>query len=177
MGIRPRGRTAGVLMALSGVLVGSAGCASPSEMSFRQDKRMTIVSPHNGETVRPPFTVRWTMRDFTAAEPGSPVRTGTGYYAVLLDRYPMAPGKSLASLVKNGACVGVANCPDAAFLAENLNVYVTARNSYTIDSVPTSSAVGDDSAHFLTVILVDGAGRRIGESSWTVGFTAAGVDS
>ncbi|MET7694057.1 hypothetical protein ABZT06_39840 [Streptomyces sp. NPDC005483] len=173
MGRRPRGRTAGASLALSCVLAVSAGCASPSEMSFRQDKRMTIVSPHNEETVRLPFTVDWTMRDFTAVEPGSPVRSGAGYYAILLDRYPVAPGKSLASLVTNDACVGVENCPDAAFLAENLNVYVTSRTSYTINAVPTSG-VAHSSSHFLTVILVDGAGQRMGESSWTVSFTVAG---
>lgn len=164
-----------VLLALGCALL-TAGCASGSEMTFRQDKRLTIVSPGTGATVRLPVKVSWTMRDFTAVRPGSPVRAATGYYAIFLDKYPMAPGKGLGSLVTNGDCAGVTGCPDAAYLAERLNIFVTSRTSYTINTVPSSGTLGS-SSHYLTIILVDGAGRRIGDSSWTTTFTVAGAAS
>lgn len=170
MAIRPR-----VLLALGCALL-TAGCANSSEMSFRQDKRLKILSPSTNKTVRLPVTVSWTMRDFTAVRPGSPVRAGTGYYAIFLDKYPMARGKGLDSLVKNGDCAGVAGCPDAGYLAERLHVFVTSRTSYTINSVPSSGTLGS-SSHYLTVILIDGAGRRIGDSAWTTSFTVKGAAS
>lgn len=170
MAIRPR-----VLLALSCALL-TAGCASTSGMSFRQDKRLTIVSPGTNKTVRLPFTVSWTMHDFTAVRPGSQVRAGTGYYAIFLDKYPMAPGKSLGSLVKNGDCAGLTGCPDAGYLAERLHVFVTSRTSYTLNSVPSSGTLGS-SSHYLTIVLVDGSGRRIGDSSWTTSFTVKGAAS
>jgi hypothetical protein len=153
-----------------------AGCADLSQMSFRQDQRLVITSPSGGETVRLPFTVRWTMRDFTAMQPGSPVKAGTGYYAIFLDRYPMAPGKSFASLVTNNACQGEAGCPNPTFLAENMDIFVTSATSYTINAVPSGGAL-DSGSHFVTIILVDGAGKRIGDASWTDSFTVTGSGS
>jgi hypothetical protein len=162
-----------VLLAVLSTLLLASGCAGLKDAQFRQDNRLRIQSPANLATVRLPFTVSWRMTDFTPALSGPP-SSSSGQFAVFLDHYPMAPGKSLRSLVDGQlSCRGSDICEQPDYLADVLGVYVTAASSVTIDRLPARAQDGGDSGHFATIILLDTAGNRIGESVWYVSFRIA----
>jgi hypothetical protein len=147
----------------------ASGCARVGDLRFRQDDRLTFSAPQDGATVQLPLTISWTMTDFATQKRGSAVRPDSGYFAVVVDQYPMGPGKPLTDLLPDGTCTGDPTCPSPDMLETLANTYVTSTTSVTLPSVPASRY--GTSTHFAVVVLVDGSGRRIGDSSWTVNFT------
>ncbi|HZQ28579.1 MAG TPA: hypothetical protein VFA94_12840, partial [Acidimicrobiales bacterium] len=57
-----------------------AGCRAQG-LAFRQDHRITIVSPHDRAHVAAPVVVRWTVKDPVAFP-------GRGAFGVFVDRAP-----------------------------------------------------------------------------------------
>lgn len=142
--------------ALVGLVV--QACAV-SGLSFEQDDRINLQSPPANETVRLPFEVRWTARDFD------------GRYVVFFDRSPMRPNQTLRSLVpSNDPCRARTGCPDAAWLAER-DIYVTSGTTVRIEALPEERANNrSKDRHRLTVVLLDERGRRAGESAFVREF-------
>ena len=154
-------------------MVSSAGCATSLHgLQFHNDKRLKITSPRENQLVTPPFTLRWTMRDFTVAGPGKgPVNDHTGYFAIFIDHSPMKPGKSLNAINKHdAACVDAAVCTTKDYLARK-QVYTTTKDEFTVQDVSDIlSNKLSTQFHTATLVLLNTAGLRIGESAWTIEF-------
>lgn len=138
----------------------ASGCGF-SGLSFRQDDRLSFLSPDDRAEVTLPLTVRWEVDDFDVPD--------DGYYAVFVDRAPQPPGKTLAWLARDDdACRAEDGCPDLAWFDQH-DVVPTTETEVTIERLPARS---DDRREFheVTVVLVDADGRRIGETGWTLEF-------
>ena len=148
----------------AGALVLLTACGV-SGLSFKQDKRVDIVRPRDRAEVRLPITVAWTVKDFS-------VGPGEGSFAVLIDREPPRPGKTLPWLFRgNDSCKGVegkALCATTEFL-EQRNVFQTTETSFTVRQV--NKLTGNEKRrqfHEVIVVLLDAQGRRVGEGAWSV---------
>ncbi|MER5805993.1 hypothetical protein [Streptomyces mirabilis] len=141
-------------------------------MQFVQDRRLTLIKPDNLEEVDLPVTVQWDTRDFTAAPLGSQPRENTGLFGVFVDRYPMAPGESIRTLVADEVPTCAANpdeCLTPAFLRDSIGLYLTTKNRVPIERVGAAQTTSQG-VHFVVVVLIDSAGRRIGEAVWYRSF-------
>jgi len=136
------------------------GCAMTG-IAFRQDDRLSFVTPDDRAEITLPVTVTWKVDDFDVPTDGS--------YAVFVDRAPQPPGKTLDWLARNDdACRGADGCPDAKWFNER-DVFPTKATSLELERLPART---DDRREFheVTVVLVDRTGRRIGETGWTLEF-------
>lgn len=167
-------RTALLLLIVLGVA--QSGCAVPTgSLRLTADDRLSFSAPEDGAEVELPVTLRWTMDDFEVQQPGDPVSSDAGSFAVIVDAYPMGPGEPLSELLPEGACSGAPDCPPPDLLQTLADTYVTRETTVTIPSVPATQYGG--SSHYAVVVLVDADGRRIGDSSWTLNFTVRDVGS
>jgi hypothetical protein len=155
------------------VALGTTGCATSLHgLEFHNDNRMKLTSPHENELVSAPFMLTWTMKDFTVAAQGAgPVNDDTGYFAVFIDRTPVKPGQTLASVTKNTpSCEHTTLCTTKAYLAGE-QVYVTTKDQVRLQSVADILSNNESTQfHTATVILMNTAGERISESAWSVEF-------
>lgn len=155
------------------MLMSASACAtSLSGLQFHNDHRMKILNPHENERVTAPVTLRWTMKNFTVARAQQgPVNNGTGYFAVFVDRSPVRPGQTLASVNhRNPTCAHSTLCLSRSYLASE-QVYTTTKDELVLPQVADIS--GNQQSvqfHNATVVLMNTAGHRIGESAWTVEF-------
>jgi len=153
---------------LASVLLGGCGLTHLQDLNFRVDDRLHFLSPEPRALVHPPLTVRWTMDDFTIVRPGSaPPSRDAGYFAVFVDRAPIHPGETLDAVGKGDpVCDPDPKCPDTQYLHDH-GVYPTTamqlRLPHVIDLRGNREKV---QLHTITVVLLDTAGRRIGESAW-----------
>ncbi len=135
-----------------------AGCGVRG-LAFREDTRVDIVAPADREVVALPVTVRWTVRDFG------------GTFAAIVDGSPQPPGEPLGWFARNDdSCRASDGCPDEEYLA-NRRVFVTPEREFTVVRLPDTEIDGRRREfHEVTVVLLDGEGRRVGESAWSVEF-------
>lgn len=154
VGARPRGLTLAVLAAVL-----SIGACGVSGLAFREDTRVEILAPGDRDEVVLPLDVRWSVRDFD------------GTFAVLVDRPPQPPGQPLGWFARNDdQCQVAPGCPDEAYLAER-GIFTTRDTEITIERL-SAPGEGRRDLHEITIVLLDGDGRRIGESAWSVEFEA-----
>jgi hypothetical protein len=145
-----------VLVLVLGLLL--QGCAVTG-IAFRQDDRLSFVTPDDRAEVTLPFTVEWETEDFDVPADGS--------YAVFVDRAPQPPGKTLEWLARNDdSCRTDDGCPDEAWFTER-DVFPTTETEITIERLP---ARADDrrERHEITVVLLDRDGVRVAETGWTL---------
>jgi hypothetical protein len=141
----------------------TSGCGV-SGLAFRQDDRLSFVTPRDRSEVTLPLTVRWDVRDFDVPSDGS--------FAVFVDRAPQPPGKHIDWLARNDdACRPADGCPDVDWFEER-DIFPTSDTQLTIERLPREDD-GRRDLHEITVVLLDGAGRRVGETGWTVEFQVA----
>lgn len=154
-------------LALSVVLL-TAGCGIAA-MQFANDHRITITEPKMRSTVKTPLTIRWRYSDFELVGADGSSDPGKGYFGVFVDRAPVPAGKTFAYIArKDKSCRPQSGCPDAAYLAD-ARVYATDDPEITLQTLPFQPGVRDGlEYHTVTVVLMDGSGRRIGESAWYV---------
>jgi len=132
-----------------------SGCV-PQGLAFRVDDRVRITSPADRAEVTLPLTVSWTARDFS------------GRFAVFVDRAPEPPGKPLSWVArKDHSCRAADGCPDEEYLAAR-GIYSTSDTHITFDQLPRPSNTKQKERHTITVVLLDQAGKRIGESAFEV---------
>ena len=173
------GRTPRGGMCLAAVsMLALTGCL-PQGLAFRVDDRLEILRPADQATVPLPVTVEWSIEDFEVVEPGSRSASGddgaaenAGYFAVFLDTAPPPPGKPLSWVARNdNACRPQEGCPDPAYLAAR-GIYATTDTRIVFEQFPVPPADSKRAErHSVTVILLDPAGERIGESAYQVDFT------
>ena len=155
------------------VLVGAAllaqGCV-PNGLAFTQDKRLDIVSPEGHSSVKLPVTIRWRVQDFRITGHDARSDPDAGYFGVFVDRAPVPPGKPLSWIAHGDTiCVATPGCPDRQYL-EDRDTYETTDTSFTLEQLPDLDAYHGNELHEVTVVLLDGTGKRIGESAWYVDF-------
>jgi hypothetical protein len=147
---------------LSAVVLAVVGGCGTSGLSFVQDERVEILRPADHARVVLPVAITWKVSGFR-------VGGGAGSFGVLVDRVPPPPGKGLDWLFRNDdLCSGKA-CDDAAYRAQR-GVYRTDQTGVVLREILTHAQRGGDDQHDATVVLLDAAGRRLGEGSWTVQF-------
>ena len=116
------------------------GCSEG--LSFRQDDRLKITAPLDGELVSEPLLVEWKM---------SPRPDSVKGFLVFVDRAPQPPGKTIEH-----------------FKPENRsNVYRASGTSIEIAALERATT-GPNSRrdqHRILIVPVDAGGRRIGENS------------
>jgi len=150
-------RRTGSALAAGTALLLLAGCATQG-LAFRTDDRVDIVSPGSGDEVEVPFTLRWTADDVDDT------------FGVFVDRAPQPPGEPLSWLTRGDeGCDESRGCPDAEYLAQR-GVYTTTEHSLVVDRVPPVDDGRRCQEYEATVVLLDDAGRRRGESAWAVRF-------
>jgi hypothetical protein len=155
--------TAGALALLSG-----CGITHLQDLQFRVDDRLHFVTPADRSLVHLPVTLSWTMQDFRIAAPGSePPSRGAGYFAVFVDHTPIKPGHTMKDVASGDSyCMASSHCPDRAYLLQH-QIYTTTRTTLKIRQI---AMLANDSStnqrHTITVVLMDTAGHRLGESSW-----------
>lgn len=164
------GRSVGAVVVLALL---ATGC-STSGLQFREDDRVAITTPRYREKVELPLTIDWEVHAFEVTGPGGQARDNAGYFAVLIDAEPPPPGESLAYYGRDDtSCRPEAGCPDEDYLAAR-GVYTTTQTEFHVERLAPASGVdvraGDPDRHEVTIILLDGQGRRIGESVWTQPF-------
>jgi hypothetical protein len=130
-------------------------------LDFVQDDRVEITSPRDRAEVRLPVTVRWEATGFE------------GTYAVFVDRAPVPPGQPLSWLAREDElCAETPDCPNETWFRDR-DVYATSATELTIEELPDLTDEERRDFHEATVVLLDGDGRRIGESAFTVEFQVA----
>ena len=163
-----RRRTATALT-LIGACIALSGCV-PQGLAFRVDERLTFTSPEDRAEVRLPVTIDWEIRDFEITGPGEEVAKDEGYFAVFVDTSPMPPGKHLRWVArKDNSCREGEGCPDEEYLNAR-GIYTTTDTELTLEQLPR---IGDEDRrerHRATVVLLDGSGKRIGESAFEIAF-------
>lgn len=163
----PRTRLLAWLLALAAL----GGC-NLSNLAFAQDNRLHFTSPRSRALVHQPVTVTWTMRDFSVAPAGSGVPSkDRGYFALFVDRAPVRPGQTLLT-VADKSCRTTPGCFNAQYLA-NKGVYTTTSTTFTFQQIPSINSYQKIQLHEVTVVLMDTAGRRIGEEAWYLDFRLA----
>jgi len=152
------------------VLPALVGCGEG--LQFRNDHRLDFQAPEARARVSAPVQVSWTMTGFTASGLDGSRTKDRGAFAVFVDRAPMPVGKDLRWIFrKDGRCHADASCPTTEQLSER-GVLVTTRTSVTIDVLPRVPSGTGDEQHYVNVVLLDGTGRRIGESGWYLPFSS-----
>jgi hypothetical protein len=166
---------AGFLLALlAAPAMTGCGLTHLQDLNFRVDDRLDFTGPEARSLVRAPLTVSWTMRDFRVAAQGSEAPSrDAGYFAVFVDQSPVKPGQTLDAVADGDTfCQQNPKCPDKAYLKEQ-QVYTTTGTSLRIPEIRNITGNKEDvQLHSITVVLLDTAGHRIGESAWQLDVRA-----
>lgn len=143
-------------------------------LAFQQDDRIQFLEPQYREKARFPVTIRWSVEGFEVTGPDASSRDDAGYFGVLFDVDPQPSGEGLHYFARDDiSCRKSEGCPDRGYLADR-GVYTIDDTFFTIDVLPPAPGVeldrGEPDIHDVTIILLNGQGRRIGESAWTQTF-------
>lgn len=139
-------------------------------LNFVQDERVEIIAPEPRAEVTLPVTIRWKVEHFEVTGPTRRATADAGYFGVFVDRAPPGPGQTLESLAEDDpVCEATPDCPDEGYLAAHW-AYTTNETSFTVERVPELTVDRTREAHEVTVVLLDGRGRRIGESAFRAEF-------
>ena len=139
------------------VALAASACATEG-LAFVQDDRVEIVAPEDHTKVSLPVTIDWEVEDVD------------GSFALFVDANPIPPGKTLEWIARDDrVCLNTDGCPDRTYFADR-GVYTTTETSLTLERVPDLDAYQGHETHEVSVILLDGTGRRVTESAWHVAF-------
>lgn len=148
-----------------------SGCALRG-LSFTIDDRLQILHPGDREMVSLPVTIDWEVSDFEVTGPDGSQQPNRGYFGVFVDRAPQPPGETVEWFAKDDeSCRPEDGCPDEQYLADR-GVHTTTETEFVIETLPPppSDQVARRELHEVTIVLLDGSGRRIGESAFTAEF-------
>lgn len=162
------GAGAFALMLVLTLVLTSAGCGH--DLQFVADHRLHVDTPRPRHLVTVPVTIAWHSRKFTVLGPTGDHRRDRGYFAVFLDRAPMPADRDLRWFARNDrTCRATEGCPSTDYLSRR-RVFTTTDPSITFEHLPLPASHKGVEDHTVTIVLLDGAGRRIGESAWHVDF-------
>ena len=156
-------------MLVAAALVAGSGCAT-GQYQFVADHRVHIDAPRPRSTVTLPLSLHWSYDDFRVTGPDHSRDSHAGYFAVFVDRAPVPAGKDLRWLARNDpSCRPSEGCPNEQYFTSR-QVFTTTQPQLTFDQLPKPASHRGAETHTITVVLLDGSGRRIGESAWYVDF-------
>lgn len=143
-------------------------------LAFEQDDRIAFIAPDYRQKVTLPFTIEWSVEDFELTGPTGISTKDAGYIEILFDKQPQPPGEGVAYFARDDvSCRQTHGCPDKKYLADR-GIFTTANSYFTVRALPPAPGVeldrGDADIHNVTLVLLDGEGRRIGESAWSTYF-------
>lgn len=133
-------------------------------LAFHSEDQLRMVAPAELAEVEAPLVLRWKVSDEVARA----VAQRRAYFAVFIDRAPIAPGESLAALADDG-CRRTPGCPDRAWLAER-RVLVTQSSAVRVGILPDGGWGADGRGHEATVVVIAADGTRWGEAAAGVRF-------
>lgn len=149
-----------LVVALLAAAAALSGCRT-SGLVFGTSQ-LRIAAPRASSTVTLPLRLSWSA--------GGLYRPGD-QFAVFLDTRTIRPGQDVMSLVPE-TCRRLPLCPRADYLEEK-QAWVTTSPSLVLDQIPVLSLTGASSGkeyHTVTVVILDKAGRRIGEQFASADF-------
>ena len=159
--------------ALAALVLLSSACRT-SGLAFRADQRVEILTPENRSEVTLPFEVTWSVEDFEIVGADGSASNDAGYFGVLVDTSPMPPGEGPSYYARDDKnCTAATRCPDVAYLADR-NVFLTRDTTFPVTALQDFRPIDRPSApddHEITIILLNGENRRIGESAFKVEVT------
>jgi hypothetical protein len=117
-----------------------------------------------------PFDLRWQGKDLAISQPGAV--TGV-YFAVFVDRAPLAPGVRLSHLVDE-ACRRTRGCVGVAYFAER-HVYLTGATSLRLGAEMVTHNPARY-VHRIDIVLMSGD-QRLGESVLSTTFRVRSTDA
>jgi hypothetical protein len=141
-------------------------------LAFRQDQRVKITAPAERADVRLPVRMSWSIRHFTPAPADGSRSNDRGSFGIFVDRAPQPPGETFAWFFRRlPGCRHIADCLTGDRL-EALGIYQTTHTTFDLAAVGRRAGAprGEEDFHEVDVVLLDGSGRRIGESGDTVEF-------
>jgi hypothetical protein len=141
-------------------------------LAFRIDERLDIVSPGDREAVKLPVTVDWEVTDFEVTKADGGQDPNQGYFGVFVDRAPQPPGETVEWFAKDDEdCRAEDGCPSRQYLADR-GVHTTRDTKFVVENLPPppEEQAARREFHEVTIVLLDGSGRRIGESAFTAEF-------
>lgn len=163
-----------VALVTSSVLSGcSALTRVDAPIDFAADRRLSMISPDDGDTVGMPVTVRWRAGRFDLVD--------GRHFGVFVDRAPLGLGEHLRwrvctakEEVPPGPGEHRGECRD-----DRHNVFLTAEPSITFACLDRRDNVPDSRAndHTVTIVLLDGDARRIGRAVARVSFSVRARDA
>jgi hypothetical protein len=160
------------------VLIGLASCSLGRDR-FSTDTRVTFVTPGNAAAVTLPTTIRWRTHGLALTHPPADLKETSAssqdgvYFAVFVDRTPMAPGAPLLSLADPTCKATHYSCITPDYFAQS-SVYLTDATSLQLPAVPTTARHHAELVpHSLTIVLMRGT-RRDGEAAYTREFFVKG---
>lgn len=133
-------------------------------LAFHTEDQLRMVAPAELAEAGAPLVLRWKVSDDVARA----VAQRRAYFAVFVDRAPIAPGESLGALADDG-CRRTPGCPDRAWLAER-RVLVTLASAVRVGVLPDGGWGADGRGHEATVVLMAADGTRWGEAASGVRF-------
>jgi hypothetical protein len=171
------GVAVGAVLATGLVIVGAPDNFALRGLTLTKDERVHITSPHSGALVEMPLTIRW-RHDAGVLPRG-------GAFAVFVDRPPVRPGRGLRALIDDRCTDRISTpCPPdvragkrgamTAYLAD-LGIHLTTRSPLVLGQLP--EAAGKRNVHEVSIVVVDSAWRRLGESVYFVEFAVQGTDT
>lgn len=146
------------------------GACSFSGLGFVQDRRLEFVSPADRELVALPVTIDWEIEDFEVVDPSEVATTSpdAGHFAVFVDGRPQPPGEPLSwHAESDDTCERDPGCPDEEWYRVR-GIHTTTATEFTIERLARPADDNRREIHTVTVVLLDAAGVRIGESAWQV---------
>ena len=153
---------------LVGLALIASSCANG--LAFVQDRRLEFTAPPSHDRVTLPVTVRWKIDGFRLTGPDGSSEPDAGYFGVFVDRSPVPPGKPLSYIARDDlSCRRTPGCPDATYLSDR-RVHSANDTAITFEHLPDLGAARGHETHEVTIVLLDGTGKRIGESAWYVTF-------
>lgn len=154
------------------VLMTLVTACDTSNFAFKIDESIEIVEPKARTTVALPITIRWTDNNKPLVAKVAPRDPIAEYYAVFVDRAPMGPGKTLASLIKGPPpCRPSTGCPTSAQLSD-LSVFLTAEPSLSLEfltDLRSTSRGNQKDPHEVTIVRMRGD-KRVGEAAFLQNF-------
>lgn len=160
-------RTALVVLAVTTL----SGCAV-NGLAFKIDDRLRVLSPGDREQVSLPLTIQWEISDFQVTGADGSQDPNAGFFGVFVDRAPQPPGETVQWFAKDDqSCRSEDGCPDKRYLADR-GVHTTDETKFVVKTLPPppEDQVARRELHEVTIVLLDGTGRRIGESAFTAEF-------
>ena len=134
-------------------------------LAFREDRAFRVTKPESRATVDPPVILEWTR-------PSAPEAARATRFAVLVDRSPQPPGKTVDYVFRNDrACLDAKACRSQNFL-NSRGIYLSADSSYRLPTIGRrlDAPKGLEDLHEVSIVPLDERGRRIGGSSAFVEF-------